>query len=97
VGAVLAELCTAVYRFPQLLGLLGDWLCAEAVAGRIADDDGRPGWQLAESARAVLGEAAENADVLARCLGTAHSLAATLYPVGDFPPPRSALPGPLPQ
>jgi hypothetical protein len=30
VSAVVAELCAAVYRFPQLLGLLGDWVTAEA-------------------------------------------------------------------
>jgi hypothetical protein len=78
VTAVVAELCTAVYRVPQLLGLLGDWMTSEAGAGRMADDAGRSAWQLAESARAVLGEACEHADALARCLGVAHSLAASL-------------------
>jgi hypothetical protein len=68
-----------VYRFPQLLGLLGDWVTAEAGAGRIEGDGGCPGWQLAESAHAVLGEACEHADALARCLGVAHSLAATFH------------------
>jgi hypothetical protein len=74
VTAVVAQLCTAVYRFPQLLGLLGDWVTAETRAGRLACDGGGPAWQLAESASAVLGEACEHADGLARCLGVAHSL-----------------------
>jgi hypothetical protein len=77
VSVMLAHLATAVYRLPQLLGLLGGWLSAEAVAGRLADDDGRPGWQRAESALAVLRGASEDAVALARCLGVAHSLTAT--------------------
>jgi hypothetical protein len=76
-SVMLAHLATAVYRLPQLLGLLGGWLSAEAVAGRLADDDGRPGWQRAESALAVLRGASEDAVALARCLGVAHSLTAT--------------------
>jgi hypothetical protein len=79
VSAVVAELCAAVYRFPQLLGLLGEWVTAEALAGRIADDDGRPVWQIAESVRDVLGEACEHADALARCLGAVHSLTVAVH------------------
>jgi hypothetical protein len=93
-SAVVAELCAAVYRFPQLLGLLSDWATAEAGAGRIADDMGRPAWQLVESARAVLGEACEHADALARCLGVAHSLTVTLHaadPAAASATPRLAL------
>ena len=36
----------------------------------------------AESARAVLGEAAEHADALARCLGAAHALASAVRSPG---------------
>ena len=81
-AAVLAYVCSAVYRFPRLFGLLGDWAAAEAAAGRLADDDGCPGWQLAESARSVLRTATEDADALARCLGAAHSLTSTFPGAG---------------
>jgi len=82
VAACVGEMCTAVYRLPQLLSLLGDWVRTEAAAGRLAGDDGLPGWLLAESARAVLGEAMEHADALARCLGVAHSLASAAHSAG---------------
>ena len=73
-------MCTAVYRLPQLLSLLSDWVSTEAAAGRLVADDGRAGWQLSESARDVLGEASEHADALARCLGVAHALTSAVHP-----------------
>ena len=42
VATVTADLSAAAYRLPQLLAGLGDWLTAEAAAGRVGDDHRRP-------------------------------------------------------
>jgi thioesterase domain-containing protein len=78
VAAVTANLATAVYRLPQLLSAISEWLKAEAAAGRIADDHCRPAAQLSASMRATISQATDHADALAGTLSAAHYLALTL-------------------
>jgi hypothetical protein len=86
VATVTANLATAAYRLPQLLGALGDWLKAEAAAGRLADDHRRPPEHLTTLIRAAISQAADHADNLATALNTAHNLAATLHAAGPSAP-----------
>jgi hypothetical protein len=79
VAGVAAHLATAAYRMPQLLTQLAEWLAAETAEGRIADDHGRPAWQLAEAARALFWEATEHAEHLASALNAARNVTATLH------------------
>jgi hypothetical protein len=57
VNTVAAYLATTVYRMPQLLTELAEWLAAEVAVGRVADDHHRPVWQLADAARILFWEA----------------------------------------
>jgi hypothetical protein len=77
-ATVTAHLATAAYQLPQLLTSLGDWLNAEAAAGRIADEYCRPPDQLTDRIRAVISQATDHAGRLATALNAAHDLAATL-------------------
>ncbi|HEY3883455.1 MAG TPA: hypothetical protein VGM12_33120 [Trebonia sp.] len=79
VAEVTANLATAVYRLPQLLTAISDWLKAEAAAGRIADDQCRPATALNASIRATIGQATDHADALAGTLSAAHNLALALH------------------
>lgn len=83
VYAVVGDLSTAVYRLPQLLTQLADWIADGADVGRIASD--RPPGQLASDARAIFGEAAGHAASLAADLGSAHNLTATIRAAGRAP------------
>jgi len=74
VGA--ADLTAAAYR---LLTALGDWLTAEAAAGRVGDDHRRPPADLIALIRAAFSQADDHADGLADALSTAHNLASTLH------------------
>jgi hypothetical protein len=89
VADVAADLATVAYRLPQLLGALGEWLNAEAAAGRLADDHRRAPDQLAARVRAAMGQASEHADGLATALSTAHNLAATLHAAGPVDAPAA--------
>jgi len=73
------ELTTAVYRLPQLLSQLADWLTAQAASGRLADTAGRPPGQVTDAACTALSEAMDHADRLARALAAAQNLTAGLY------------------
>jgi hypothetical protein len=76
---ITTELSCALYRLPQLLSQLADWLTAETTAGRIADDHHRPAWQLTDTTRDILSEAAQHAAALATALNAAQDLTATLH------------------
>ena len=82
VPAVMGELSTAVYRLPQLFGQLADWLNDATAAGELADDHGRPVYQLTDEARLVLAEAMSRADHLARALAAVQSLTSSLHVTG---------------
>lgn len=56
---------TAAYRLPQLLAALGDWLKAEAAAGRLADDHHRPPDQFTALIRAAISQTTDQTDNLA--------------------------------
>jgi hypothetical protein len=77
--AITAELSCALYRLPQLLTQLADWLTTETTAGRIADDRHRPAWQLTDTTRDILDQAAMHAAALATALNAAQDLTATLH------------------
>jgi hypothetical protein len=79
---VTGELTSAAYRLPQLLSQLGEWLTTEARAGRIADDHGRPTWQLADQIGAELAEASGHADRLNTTLAAVQSLTSSLHSTG---------------
>ena len=79
IAAVAAGLATALYRLPQLLYQVRDWLDAENDAGRIADDHRRPPVQLTDATRVLLNRAADHTDRLASDLTDIHNLAATLH------------------
>jgi hypothetical protein len=83
---VTAELSAALYRFPQLLGQLADWLTAETTAGRIADDHHRPAWQLTDTTRDIRSDAAMRAADLATTLAAVQDLIATLHTVSPTVP-----------
>ena len=76
VYVVTGELSAAVYRLPQFLTRVSEWLTAEISAGRIAGS--RPAGQLSDDARALYGEAAGHAAALAAALGSAHNLTSSL-------------------
>ncbi len=61
------------------LTALGDWLSAEAVAGRVGGDHRRPPADLIALTRAAFSRAGGHADGLAGALSTARTLAATLH------------------
>jgi len=82
VPAVAGELSVAVYRLPQLFRQLGDWLNEAMTAGQLADDYGRPVYQLTDEARTVLAEASRRADHLGRALAAVQSLTASLHGTG---------------
>jgi hypothetical protein len=86
VYAVSGDLAAAAYRVPQLMTALGDWLAAEAAAGRLADDHHRPPAQLTARIRAATSEAADRAESLAAGLSAVHNLAATLHTAGPAAP-----------
>jgi hypothetical protein len=75
------ELTSAAYRLPQLFGQLGDWLAAEARAGRIADDQHRPVRQLVDEIQAAFAEATEHAGHLGMTLAAVQSLTSGLHAV----------------
>jgi hypothetical protein len=79
VYAVSGDLTAAAYRLPQLLAALGDWLAAEAAAGRLADDHRRPAAGLADRISAAIRTASDQAGSLAAGLSAVHNLAATLH------------------
>ena len=79
IAAVTASLATAVYRLPQLLNTLSEWIRAETTAGRVADDHRRSPDQLTARIRAATTQAADNADSLAAALAAVHNLTATLH------------------
>jgi hypothetical protein len=79
IATVTASLATAAYRLPQLLTALGDWLNAEAAAGRLGDDHHRPPARLAALIRAAVSTASDHADDLAAALNAVHNLTATLH------------------
>lgn len=79
VAAVTAELAAAARRLPPLLTVLGDWLQAQASAGRIGDDRRRPAAERAALIRDAASRAAGHADDLAEALSAAHNLAAALH------------------
>lgn len=79
VYTVSGELTSAAYRLPQLFGQLGEWLTAEASAGRITADHGRPTWQLVAELRVALAEATEHAVRLSATLAAFQSLTSTLH------------------
>jgi hypothetical protein len=81
VAAVASSLAIAVYRLPQLLSALGDWLVAEAAAGRLGDDHRRPPALLAERISATAAAAGDQAKGLAVALSSVNNLAATLHAV----------------
>lgn len=74
-----ASLATAIYRLPQLLNTISQWLTAETQAGRIADDHHRPPAQLTDTARTAITQATDHAANLATALNTAANLTATLH------------------
>jgi hypothetical protein len=86
IATVTASLATAAYRLPQLLTALGDWLNAEAAAGRLGDDHRRPPEHLAALIRAAVRTASDHADDLAAALNAAHNLTATLHAAGPGTP-----------
>lgn len=79
IATITANLAIAAYRLPQLLTALGNWLQAEATAGRLADDHHRPPEQLTDRIRTAVSQASDHAENLAVALSTAHNLAATLH------------------
>jgi thioesterase domain-containing protein len=79
VAEVTANLATTVYRLPQLLTAISDWLKAEAAAGRIADDQRRPAATLNASIRTTIDQATDQADALACTLSAARNLALALH------------------
>jgi hypothetical protein len=82
VATVAADLAATAYRLPQLLASLGDWLMAEAAAGRLADDHRRPPAGLAERISAAIRTASDQADGLS----AVHNLAATVHVAGPAAP-----------
>ena len=74
-----ANLAAAAYRTPQLLTQLAEWLVAETIAGRVADDHHRPAWQQTDAARILLWEAIDHAEHLANALNAAANITATLH------------------
>ena len=83
VPAVAGELSVAVYRLPQLFRQLGDWLNEAMTAGQLANDYGRPVYQLTDEARTVLAEASSRADHLGRALAAVQSLTSSLHATGE--------------
>lgn len=77
--STVAAALAAAYLMPQLLAQLAEWLAAETAAGRIADDQRRPAWQLADAIRTMFWEATERAENLASALNAAANLTATLH------------------
>jgi hypothetical protein len=86
IATVLADLATTAYQLPQLVGVLGDWLEAEAAGGRLGGDRRRPPAQLADRVRAAMSQAADHAGSLATALSAAHDLAATLQAASPAAP-----------
>jgi hypothetical protein len=86
VATVTADLSAAAWRLPQLLAALGDWLAAEAAAGRVGDDHCRPPADLISKIRAAFGRAGDHAGGLADALSTAHNLASPLHAAGPAAP-----------
>jgi len=85
IAAVAAGLATALYRLPQLLYQIRDWISTENTNGRIADDHHRPPQQLTDAARVLLNRAADHTDRLASDLSDIHNLTATLHTAGGPP------------
>jgi hypothetical protein len=81
VAAVASSLAIAVYRLPQLLSALGDWLTAEAAAGRLGDDHRRPPARLAGQVSRAAAAAGDLAGDLAAALSSVNNLASTLHAV----------------
>jgi len=81
-AAVIANLAAALYRMPQALTAISEWLQAESAAGRIADDHRRSPAQLTARIRAAISQATENAGELSSILTAAHNLTATLHATG---------------
>jgi hypothetical protein len=79
VATVTADLAATVYRLPQLLTALGEWLTAEAAAGRVGDDHCRSPDDLIALIRAAFSQAGDHADRLADTLSAARNLASTLH------------------
>jgi hypothetical protein len=79
IAALTASLATAIYRLPQLMNTISEWLRAETTAGRIADDHRRPPDQLTARIRAAATHAGDTADSLAAALAAVHNLTATLH------------------
>ena len=71
--SVAADLKLAAERMPQLFGQLDQWLYDEALAGRLAMDDGSPVYDALARAGVSLKVAASLADALAVRLGEAQN------------------------
>jgi len=89
---VTAELSAALYRLPQLMSQLADWLTAETSADRIADDQHRPAWQLTDTTRDILDQAAMHAADLATALAdtaygnlTSSAIRQKVHPITTAP------------
>lgn len=82
VYAVTGELTNAAYRLPQMFSQVGDWVVAEARAGRIADTKHRSVSQLGDEIRVAFTEAAEHAGHLGTTLAAVQSLSSGLYVTG---------------
>lgn len=77
--SLIAAVCTATQRLPQLLFQVAAFLGSEAASGRIADTRGRDATALTDDAAAALHEAATLTEQAARELRDAQSATSGLY------------------